>query len=156
MFRSRKYKSGTINCFWRWTDVDSEYITRLHIVKTKWFAICAHWINKPDPEPFDHDHPVSFLSLILWGGYTEMRNGVLRTRNWFNWINASPDDQHTIVAVESNTLTLCFMGPKTREWGFHMPSGWQFWKSYYALKRVAEETYREALAHQHSITTTKD
>ncbi len=136
----RKYKSGTGWCFWRWTDVDSEYITRLHVLKTPWFAICLHWINKPDPEPFLHDHPVTFLSVILRGWYRENRNGKSVKHRWFNWIKASPEDTHTITHVGPNTLTLCFMGPKTREWGFHTkPKAgpiWVYWKSYYERQRA--------------------
>lgn len=134
----RKYKSGTIWCIWRWTDVDSEYITRLHVIKTPWFAICVHWFNKPDPEPYDHDHPVSFLSLILSGGYCENRNGKMRWRNYFNYIKASSSDVHTIKEIKPNTVTLCFMGPKVREWGFHTSNGWQFWKDYYTEQRQAK------------------
>lgn len=132
----RKYKSGTTWCIWRWTDVDSEYITRLHVLKTPWWAICVHWINKPDPEPFHHDHPVSFLSIILRGAYSEVRNGILYHRRLFNFIRATPDDRHTIIGVWRNTTTLCFMGPKRREWGFHTPGGWIMWKDYYAQKRA--------------------
>lgn len=134
---ARKYKSGTIWCFWRWTEVDSEYIVRLHVVKTPSFAVCVHWIKKPDPEPFFHDHPVTFLSLILRGGYGEMRNGVRRFHRWFNFLRATPEDRHTITDVLPGTVTLCFMGPKTREWGFHRPNGWIVWKDYYAAKRRA-------------------
>ena len=90
----RKYKSGTGWCVWRWTDVDSEYILRLHVVKTPWFAVCLHWIR------------------------------------------AEPHDRHRIVFNRKNTLTLCFMGPKTREWGFHTVDGWLYWKDYYAKKRA--------------------
>jgi hypothetical protein len=133
----RKYRSGTRWCVWRWTDVDSEYIVRLHLIKTPWFAVCLHWFHKPDPEPFDHDHPVSFLSFILRGGYTEQRNGAVRRRRWFNFVRASESDRHTIVALHGKPLTLCLMGPKTREWGFHRPSGWIGWKDYYAAKRAA-------------------
>ena len=135
--KTRKYKSGTIWCFWRWTEVDSEYITRLHVVKTPWFAICLHWLNHPDPEPYDHDHPVSFLSIILRGWYKERRNGsnyeLIHRR--FNYIRASTDDIHTITYVAPNTLTLCLMGPKTREWGFHTPKGWIGWQDYYKEQR---------------------
>lgn len=140
LFRNRKYKSGTGWCLWRWTDVESEYITRLHILKTPWFAVCLHWINKPDREPWMHDHPVSFVSLILHGGYTEERS-VRRggqcyyrwqvTHRWYNLIDARPEDSHRISEVEPGTLTLCFMGPKTREWGFHTNEGWVGWKDYY-------------------------
>lgn len=131
----RTYKSGSIWAFWRWTDVDSEYITRLHIVKTPWFAVCMHWINKPDPEPFLHDHPVSFLSLILRGGYNENRNGIIECRTLWNFIRASDNDKHSIIDILPNTVTICFMGPKTREWGFHTPAGWIYWKDYYKNKQ---------------------
>lgn len=142
--RDRKYKSGTIWCFWRWTDVDSEYILRLHVVKTPWFAVCLHWIQKPDAEPWLHDHPVSFLSLILRGGYAEKRwskkRGLhIKLNSWFNFVRASADDRHTIILTRKGTLTLCFMGPKTREWGFHMPGGWIVWKDYYKRLRAGED-----------------
>lgn len=138
--KARTYKSGTVWCFWRWTEVDSEYIVRLHVVKAPWFAICVHWIKKPDPEPYLHDHPVSFLSIILRGGYSELRAtpsgwGTVRHR-WFNLVKARADDRHTIESVKPGTVTLCFMGPKAREWGFHTPTGWVMWKGYYAAKRA--------------------
>lgn len=138
----RKYKTGTRWCLWRWSTVDSEYIVRLHLIKTPWFALCLHWIMKADPEPYHHDHPVSFLSVILRGGYSELRykNGVLdhKVNKWFNWIPATPDDRHTIVEVKPKTLTLCFMGPKTREWGYHTEKGWVYWKDYNHTKVVAD------------------
>lgn len=156
LLRGRKYKSGTGWCFWRWTDVDSEYILRLHVLKTPWFAICLHWINKPDPEPYLHDHPVSFLSLILRGWYEELRtlpgNSGPRSnqpgspfdrtrRRWFNWIRASHKDRHSICEVSpGGALTLCLMGPKTRDWGFHLSNGrWMMWKDYYAEKREGRQ-----------------
>lgn len=147
VFLMRKYKSGTQWCLWRWTVTDSEYITRLHLIKTPWWAICLHWINKHDPEPFHHDHPVSFLSLILRGGYTDevehehlhdhcLLQGSAVDRyfslnNWVHWIPATKYWRHTIRAVQPGTLTLCFMGRKTREWGFHTSTGWVYWKDYY-------------------------
>lgn len=140
MFRNRKYRSGSTYALWRWTDVDSEYITRLHMLKTRWWAICVHWLNKPDPEPFDHDHPVSFLSIILRGGYTENRNGQVRKHRWFNFVRATQDDRHTITHVEPNTVTLCFMGPKIREWGYTTPTGWIMWKDYFTAQRASKGT----------------
>jgi len=145
MFKNRQYKSGTGWCFWRWTFTPSGYITRLHIIKSPWWAIMLHWINGPDPEPHMHDHPVTFLSVILRGGYVEKmpivrhqftvmgwveRPGVAHyERRWFNYIRAGKHI-HTIVYVKPNTLTLCFVGPKVREWGFHTEDGWVFWKEY--------------------------
>lgn len=140
----REYRSGTRWCLWRWTLTDSGYITRLHVLKTPWFAVCLHWLNKPDEEPYLHDHPVSFLSIILRGGYTEHRaknyKSLVRSirHRWFNFIRASDWDRHRIVRVEPGTLTLCLMGPKVREWGFHGVGGrsWLWWKQYYKEKRA--------------------
>jgi hypothetical protein len=151
--RGRKYKSGTGWCFFRWTDTDSEYILRLHVLKTPWFAVCLHWLNKPDAEPWLHDHPVSFLSVILRGGYTELRrtDGRLyrKVNRWFNFVRASFDDKHRIISVAPGTLTLCIMGPKTRDWGFHVwetvsPAQWLHWKRYYERLRAGEDMRRLA------------
>ncbi len=108
----------------------SNFIVRLHVVKTPWFAICVHWLNAPDPEPYLHDHPVSFLSIILRGSYSEWRGSFqnMKLHHWFNFILAT--DAHTIKRVAPGTVTLCFMGPKVREWGYHTPDGWVYWKDY--------------------------
>lgn len=162
-FTNRKYKSGTGWCVWRWTDVDSSYITRLHIIKTPFFAVCLHWLNKPDPEPYLHDHPVSFLSIILRGWYREMRATVrdpleIVEHRWFNWIPASRQHRHTIYALPpGGALTICFMGPKTQEWGFHDVTlnddgdietrigEWLYWKSYHGAQRAAKAAAEKAV-----------
>lgn len=138
LFSKREYKSGTSWGLWLWTFTPSGYITRLHLIKTPWFAICLHWINHPDAEPHLHDHPVSFLSVILRGWYTELRPlhsdsaiKVVYLRNWFNVLRANRIDRHRIIGVPSKgTLTLCFMGPKRQDWGFYTPEGWVYWKKY--------------------------
>lgn len=140
----RKYKTGSQWALWRWSETASEYLTRLHLVKTPWFALALHWIKKPDPEPYLHDHPVSFLSLVLRGWYTESRSQGLPvhdkaevvTRKWFNFFTAGDWDRHSIDRCAPNTLTLCFMGPKVREWGFHTPQGWVYWRDYYREQRA--------------------
>lgn len=138
----RLYKSGSTWALWRWTefvrwDSDEEYIRRLHLIKTPWFAVCLHWILRPDPELWLHDHPVSFFSVILWGGYWELRKNDIEDEmrlprivihKWANFVHAL--DSHRILSVRPHTLTLCFMGPKVREWGFHTDKGWVYWKDY--------------------------
>lgn len=149
--KKRLYNSGSRWALWRWTFTDTGYITRLHVLKTPWFAICLHWLNGPDPEPFLHDHPVTFLSLILRGGYAEKRRigtGPLhyRIHRWCNVVRASLLDRHTIVAVEPKTVTLAFMGPGKRTWGFHTRDGWTAWKPYNDARR-AERAERAAKEH---------
>lgn len=139
MGTSREYKSGTNWCLWRWTQVDSDYILRLHLLKAPGFAICLHWINHPDPEPFLHDHPVSFLSIILRGWYGEITEErtypYTHVHDWFNWVPAHK--RHTITQVSpGGALTLAFMGPKVQEWGFWIDGLKVFWKDYYRRKRA--------------------
>jgi len=129
MFRDRTYESGCGWCVWRWTDVPTEDIRRLHLVKTPVGALCVHWLLKPDPAHWLHDHPVSFLSIILRGWYREERDGQIKTRRLFNFIRDT--DQHRIVEVAPSTMTLCFMGPKTREWGVHTDRGFKASTDFY-------------------------
>lgn len=128
MFKNRHYKSGTGWCFWRWSFVPTGYITRFHFIKTPYFAVCLHWLNHPDPEPYLHDHPVSFLSLILHGWYKELRTTGFKLNRWYNYISATT--AHSITEVGDNTLTLALMGPKVRDWGYHTDKGWIYWKEY--------------------------
>ena len=147
--KARAYKSGTKWCLFRWTEVPSEYIVRLHVIKTPWFAVCLHWLVHPDPEPWLHDHPVSFLSIILRGGYEEKRQLGSGSWNyakhkWFNFIRATPEDRHTITHVKPNTVTLCLMGPKRRTWGYHTDKGWVDWVTYNAEQREIKKMIAEA------------
>jgi hypothetical protein len=77
---------------------------------------------------------VTFLSLILHGGYAEKRGAGTRRHRWFNFIRATEEDTHTIIRVEPNTVTLCLMGPKVRNWGFDTHLGWCPWQEYNRLK----------------------
>lgn len=88
-----------------------------------------HWIVRPDPQPDPHDHPVTFLSIVLRGGYTEWRPEIpLHVVRWFNLIRST--DVHRITYVKPGTLTLAIAGPKVRDWGHHTPAGWVDWRTY--------------------------
>lgn len=154
----RIYSSGSRWAFWRWNVAPSGYITRLHVVQTPMFAICCHWIDNPDPEPYPHDHPVSFVSVMLRGWYWEERwkprhhkSKVMISRycrrRWGNFIRGRFSDAHRIIAVApGGAVTLCFMTRKLRDWGFHTDKsidlrddhGWIYWRDHNNAK------YKEA------------
>lgn len=140
----REYKSGTgINwCLWRWSDAQHPYLDRLFILKTPWFALCYIHIMKADVgDP--HDHTASFLSVFLRGWYKERRiiNGVdlgVVRRHRYNFIRATSWDTHRIVEVSpGGSHSICFMGPKRREWYYHTPQGMVHWATY--KERYANE-----------------
>ena len=140
----RKYKSGTAWGVWLWSDVVIDglrYLLRLHLVKAPRATAMLHWILRPDPQPDPHDHPITFLSIVLRGGYTEWTPSGLHVVRWFNPIRRL--NIHRIVSVKPNTLTLCLaVHPrKSRRWGFHTPKGWIYWKDYYSRRDL--ERYNE-------------
>lgn len=134
--------------FWRWYDIvlDGElYLTRLNIVQTPWFSIKLHWILRPDPDRDLHDHPWSFVSFVLRGGYEEYESknpatepGKLKTIMWFNYKNTKT--AHRISDAAPDTLTLVFAGrrSKTKEWGFFDEKTLEYtdWQAYEEAKAV--------------------
>jgi hypothetical protein len=48
-------------------------MTRWRILTTPWFAIKLHHFHRSDEDRELHDHPWLFVSLILRGGYNEVR-----------------------------------------------------------------------------------
>lgn len=47
------------------------YLRRWRILETPWFGVLLHNIRKPDHDRDAHDHPWSWLTIALRGGYTE-------------------------------------------------------------------------------------
>lgn len=129
----RRYKSGTRFCVWRWTDITFSgrlYLRRLHIVQTPWFAVMLHWIVSADPQRDLHDHPVSFLSIPLCGGYVEETPRGERVVCGWRWNVKRATGIHRIMIVKPNTLTLVICGPVVRQWGFHTERGFIPWREY--------------------------
>lgn len=76
-----------------------------------------HWYSSDDAR-FWHDHSWFFVTLVLWGGYTDvslfgrerMTPGVIRYRPALH--------RHTVEVDRGGCWTLVFTGPKVRRWGF--------------------------------------
>lgn len=52
-------------------DDQQPLMTRWILFRVPWFGIYVHKFHRSDAEFALHDHPWSFLTLILWGGYVE-------------------------------------------------------------------------------------
>jgi len=109
------------------------YLTRFRILDTPWFGLYLHFIYTPDGDRDLHDHPWNFLSLLLWGWYTEVipldgRHQTIRVR-WINFKRA--EDQHRIHFLSRDmVVSLVIRGARRREWGFYAPEGWIPWQEY--------------------------
>lgn len=127
----------------RWLDIEDEqhpglvYLRRLILFKTPWVSLYLHWIYRPDGGGDPHNHPFSFLSLILRGGYVESRFEMAGRGEALPYRRALPDRArsalsvgrtnrrtfHRITWAESPTVTLVLAGPSRQEWGFLDPLG---------------------------------
>ena len=84
-------------------------------------SIYLHHFVGPDDARDPHDHPKWFLSIGLWGSYTETRYnsgikaGVRKfTAPWIRWFPA----EHAHQLSNCNAWTLVITGPVKRQWGF--------------------------------------
>lgn len=115
-------------------DGDSVYLNRLTILTTPWFSIKLHKIYRPDNQRDLHDHPWSFLSIVLWGSYEEDTVDGRRKIRWWNWKPLEgPKGRHSIRSVSREPVwTLVFTGPRRRIWGFWVDGGTKFvpWNEY--------------------------
>lgn len=56
---------------------EPDYLFRYHLTPFKWWPfktrILLHRICRPDNDPWLHDHPFDFRTILLWGWYVEER-----------------------------------------------------------------------------------
>lgn len=119
-------------------------------------GIFLHRIGAPDPGEDLHDHPWSFVSLVLWGEYVEQRSnvriapisarlaerhpltclrGVVGRRRWLSVRRMRLDECHTITGVTgAPTWTLVLHGRPVRPWGFYTADGWISHRHYDATR----------------------
>lgn len=103
--------------------IASDYMRRW-IFQTPWGAIRIHKILRGDSRDHYHDHPFSFTSIILRGGYTEHTpdcepqifkpGSVVRKKG---------EDLHYLELLGKTAWTLVFAGPFYRDWGFMTEDG---------------------------------
>lgn len=100
---------------------------RRWMFRCKLFSVRLHHFVGEDPDHF-HDHPWSFVSLLIKGGYVESirhRVGFTRweTRTVFRlqpmvWAYRHRLTRHRVETLPEGAWTLVLTGPELREWGF--------------------------------------
>lgn len=94
----------------------------------------VHNIVRSDVDRELHDHPFTFVSIILCGGYFEHTADGKRT--WYgvgSVVVRSAETFHRLELPEGSTAwTLVFRGRYRRVWGFLTPHGWQDWRAFIA------------------------
>lgn len=116
------------------------YLVRWRLLQTPWFAIYLHKICQPDQDRHLHDHPWPFVSIVLRGGYDEVRpHGYRSGARVGEWWPARYEkrrgclsiafrrstDLHRISRLHRRpTWTLLLVGPRRRDWGYSVGGRW--------------------------------
>ena len=128
-------------------------IRRWRIISTPLGGIYLHEIRRPDKDRDCHDHPWTFRTFILWGGYNEMyitHDKGIEARSWTRFSrHAMPLwAAHKIMEVAPHTYTLVLVGRKRKNWGFwstnQYNSGfkWIAWQDYkYASENLGPDPF---------------
>ena len=108
------------------------YLSRWGFGHDRVGRVLLHRMDAPDPGLDLHDHPWSFVSIVLRGGYTEVRCDARITSG--DRVNARRpgsvqlmrlDETHTIVRLHRQRCwTLVIGGPRRRRWGFYVNGKW--------------------------------
>lgn len=106
------------------------YVERWYIETPLGSLRLHHWIHSDDDRAF-HDHPWWFVTLVLWGGYTDktpsggerMTLGRVRFRQALH--------KHTVKVDPGGAWTLLLTGPKSRKWGFWLGRKWKKSNKYF-------------------------
>lgn len=114
-------------------DPSRRYLGRLRVIETPWFACFLHRFDHPDSVRHLHDHPWSFVSVVLRGGYDELfatdfdravehaDGDPAPIRRWRagSAHRIRRGEFHAISQLERRpTWTLLFVGPRRQDWGF--------------------------------------
>jgi hypothetical protein len=122
------------------------YLIRYSLFSCPWFSVKLHRIFLSDDDCM-HDHPWSFLSIILWGGYFEHKPFVMQgytqsvaigsgltVKKWHRagsilW-RPAPSIHKLEIPEGKSATTLVVTFAKRYNWGFYTPSGWKIWYQY--------------------------
>lgn len=120
-----------------------------------WPTLRIHHIHTPDNDRHMHNHPWSFISLVLRGGYEEHRpliedperplfalNGreyhTLNVRKPGSVALRFTTDRHLIAKVDvGGAITLVGTAGKAQAWGFFTETGYVPWRVYDSCREQA-------------------
>lgn len=124
------------------------YLARLRIIQTPWFGVYLHDIHEPDGDRDPHNHPWSFLSIVLRGSYTEvvhpypeLSRDTQYQQHWrrFSIHRMGRSSAHRIVHLDRPLKTLLLVGPRRHSWGFFTHDGYRDWSEYKDVEWEADK-----------------
>lgn len=117
----------------------SDYLFRVRIIQTPWFGVFLHDIYEDDGDRDCHNHPWSFLSIVLRGEYTERYYPEPETRPTYYVLKRHTNRSihkmgrtaaHRIIDASPRLKTLILTGPRQSTWGFFCDGVFIDWQDY--------------------------
>lgn len=99
-------------------DAIKEEFTRFAILKTPYFNVYLHRLYAPIWSPDCHDHPWSFVTILLRRGYLEQIGDKKYRRRAGSILYRPATFAHNVTTPYGVSWSLIITGPKTREWKF--------------------------------------
>ncbi len=115
------------------------YLFRRRLIQTPWFGVYLHDIFEPDADRDPHNHPWTFISIVLRGSYTEALHPIpwvvptlSREQTWRRWSvhRMTRASAHRITYAEPGLKTLIVTGRRRANWGFFTDLGFVKWQDY--------------------------
>jgi hypothetical protein len=100
-----------------WKDIGEEF-TRYAIWRGKRFNIYLHRLYAPNEAPQCHDHPWSFVTILLWNGYLEWFEGQWHRRFAGTIMRRKATDTHNVITPYGVCWSLIITTKKSRDWSF--------------------------------------
>ena len=148
LFESAKYIGGK----------EDPLLIRWILFRIPSFGIFIHKFCRSDYDRALHDHPWTFISLILKGGYYEVTEeivpGVISKQFVFNWrapgslLYRPAEFKHRVVLQQLNnglkrwlepSWSLILVFRRRRKWGFWLKDKWCWWRQYDYDKAICSE-----------------
>jgi hypothetical protein len=130
---------------------DCPLFFRREFVATRWLKVMLHRFMPGATDKDPHDHPRSFVTFVLRGGYDDVRRD-----GRVEWLRAPAiryrpaEHEHLTRVHNDGATTVVIMGPVRRQWGFWRRGRWWFWRDYEAVFGLAwrcdddrEESYAD-------------
>lgn len=123
---------------------DGPLLVRYILFRCAAWGVYVHHLLRSDEERALHDHPWPFVSIVLRGGYAEIHDQTLDKRPVRVWhkpgsVLVRPAEWRHRFKVYRPAWTLVLVGRRVRRWGFHLPTGWCWWRRYDPARGICEE-----------------
>src|SRR5688572_11228546 len=109
-------------------ETNTPYMIRWTLFACSLFTIKLHKILISDDDCL-HDHPWTFISIILKGGYVEESRTGKKLYGPGSILYRPAHFAHRL-EIYQPAWTLVFTSRRVKEWGFFSPAGWIPWFNY--------------------------